>query len=85
MSDPTKPETRYSIQFTRNWRYYKSYDGTRTPPTTHTVPKLVDAERMTLDQARTLVETVYLRDETQIVVNPFDNGQADGRAPLTTS
>jgi hypothetical protein len=69
MSDPSG--TWYSIQFLKTWRYYRSYDGTRTPATTNTVAKLIDAEKMSLEQARTLVETIYLRDETQIVVNPF--------------
>jgi hypothetical protein len=71
MSDPGKPETRYSIQFIKTWRYYRSYVGTRTPATTNTVAKLIDAEKMSLEQARNLVGTLYLRDETQIVVNPF--------------
>jgi hypothetical protein len=73
-SEPTKPEVWYSIQFISTWAYYKDFRGADTP-STKTVERLVDADKMTLDKAKHLTQTLYQGVETQIVVNPYISGK----------
>jgi len=73
MTEPTKPELWYSIQFVGTWKYYQNYDAKQVPSTI-TVSKLIDAYKMTLEHAKHQIELLYPQDETQIVVNPFVKG-----------